>query len=458
MRPADLLRRTSFRLALGGALFILVTLVLASSIGYVEMRQHLLYRQDDRVTEIFAALEQTSRDADAQDLVEAVETRIAASPDHSSIYLLKDASGAVLAANIPDVWIRPGWSTVDAATFGVATDYPYRVFAGTKVGRTVVVGLTNADLDDLAEIVLGGFGWTALFALVASLGAGAVIATRVQTRLAAAEATLHSVAKGDLAARLPVTGRGDDLDQISTAINAALARLGGLVEAVRQVSTDIAHDLRTPLNRLRIHIETAAGNAAMGQPVADGLAAAIAESDTIGETFAALLRIAQIEAGARRERFTRVDLADTVESLAEIYADVAEDAGMAFSARTQSSAVIDGDMELLTQVFANLIENAIRHCPAGTVIVCSVAVTAASVVASVTDSGPGIPTAERELVLRRLYRLEKSRTTPGSGLGLSLVKAVADLHEATMTLTDAQPGLRVCLTFPKAPADAPKDR
>jgi signal transduction histidine kinase len=450
MRPADLFRRTSFRLALGVALFILVALVLASSIGYGVMRRHLLARQDDRVTEIFAALEQTSRDADTQDLIDAVKTRIAASTDFSTIYLLRETSGAVLAANIPDVWVRPGWSTVEAATFGIVTDYPYRVFAGTMAGRTVVVGLTNADLDDLAEIVLGGFGWTALFALIAALGAGAVIATRVQTRLAAAEATLHSVAKGDLAARLPVTPRGDDLDQISSAINAALTRLGGLVDAMRQVSTDIAHDLRTPLNRLRIHVETAAGNAAMGRPVADDLAAALAESDTISVTFAALLRIAQIEAGARREKFTRVDLADIAEALSEVYAEVAEDAGMAFSALTGRPAIIEGDKELLTQMFANLIENAIRHCPAGTAIACAVEVEGAGVVATITDSGPGIPLEERELVLRRLYRLEKSRTTPGSGLGLSLVKAVADLHEAKLTLGDARPGLQVCLTFPKA--------
>jgi signal transduction histidine kinase len=447
MRPAELLHRTAFRLALGVALFILVSLFLASSIGYLLMRQHLVARQDDRVTEIFAALNQTSRDADAQDLVEAVETRINASLDRSTIYLLKEASGTVLAANIPDVWVRPGWSNVPAATFGIQTDYPYRVFAGTLAGRTVVVGLTNADLDELAEIILGGFGWTTLFALVAALGAGAVIATRVQTRLAAAEATLHNVAKGDLTARLFVTGRGDDLDQISVAINAALIRLGGLVDAMRQVSTDIAHDLRTPLNRLRIHIETAAGNAAMGQPVADDLAAALAESDTIGETFSALLRIAQIEAGARRERFMAVDLAEVVDTLAEFYADVAEDAGMVFSATTQRPAVIDGDRDLLTQMFANLIENAIRHCPAGTAIACTVGATGNRVIASVTDSGPGIPTEERELVLRRLYRLEKSRTTEGTGLGLALVKAVADLHGAGLALADAMPGLRVELQF-----------
>ena len=458
MRPADLFRRTSFRLAFGMALLILTTLILASAVGYVLMRQQLTLRQDARVTEIFAALEQVSLQVDRQDLIEAITTRITASPDQSTIYRLTDASGRLLAANIAEVWIKPGWSTVEAETLRIETDYPYRVFAGPMGPYQVVVGLTNADLDDLAEIVLGAFGWAALFALMTALAAGVTIAMRIQTRLTDAEHTLALVAKGDLAARLPVTRRGDDLDQISEAINLTLSRLGGLVEAMRQVSTDVAHDLRTPLNRLRIRIEAAADKVAPGDPAAEELTAALEESDTINETFSALLRIAQIEGGARREKFAPVDLGEVLESLAEVYAEVAEDAGMTFSARIYQPAVIEGDKELLTQLFANLIENAIRHCAAGTVIVCSVAVTAASVVASVTDSGPGIPTAERELVLRRLYRLEKSRTTPGSGLGLSLVKAVADLHEATMTLTDAQPGLRVCLTFPKAPADAPKDR
>ena len=299
MRPADLLRRTSFRLALGMALFILAALILTSAIGYVLMRQQLMTRQDARVTEIFTAFKQIEKETDEQDLAEAVTARIAASPDRASIFMLKDATGAVLAANVADVWVKPGWSTVAAADFGITTDYPYRVFASEIAGHSIIVGLTNADLDDLAEIVLGAFGWSAGFALIAALSAGAVIATRIQNRLTEADATLSRVAHGDLAARLPITSRGDDLDQMSAAINQTLTRLGGLVEAMRQVSTDVAHDLRTPLNRLRILIETATDKAERGQPVADDLNAALVESDTINETFAALLRIAQIEGGAR---------------------------------------------------------------------------------------------------------------------------------------------------------------
>lgn len=452
MRPADLARRTAFRLAFGMALLVLTTLIVASAVGYALMREQLTLRQDARVTEIFAALEQISLQVDHQDLIEAVTTRITASPDQSTIYRLKDASGNRLAANIADVWIKPGWSTVEAATLGIETDYPYRVFAGPMGHYQVVVGLTNADLDDLAEIAVNAFGWAALFALVAALAAGAAIATRIQTRLTDAEHALALVAKGDLAARLPVTNRGDDLDQISGAINQTLARLSGLVEAMRQVSTDIAHDLRTPLNRLRIRIEAAADKVAPGDPAAVELSAALNESDAINETFSALLRIAQIEGGARREKFASVDLGDVMESLFDIYRDVAEDAGMTMSCHVARPAQMTGDRELLTQMFANLIENSIRHCPPGSLIACLVSTEGENIVATFTDTGTGIPSGARDLVLRRLYRLEQSRTTPGSGLGLTLVKAVADLHDASLSLTDAVPGLRVTVVFHKIPS------
>jgi signal transduction histidine kinase len=453
MRPADLWRRTSFRLALGVTLLVLTALLLASAAGYSLMHRQLAARQDARVTEIFTALRQTSLGNDEQDLIEAVNARVTASPDKSTVFLLRNATGQVLAANIRDVWVKPGWSTVEAATLEVATDYPYRIFAGKLGKHWLVVGLTNADLDDLAEIVFGAFGWAMLFALILAMAAGAWVATRVQRRLAEVEGVLARLARGDLTARLPVTQRGDDLDHLASAINLSLARLGSVVEAMRQVSTDIAHDLRTPLNRLRIHIDDATAHNDRGAPVADDLAAALAESETIGQTFSALLRIAQIEAGARRERFGTVNISEVLADVTEVYCEVAEDAGMTLGFHAGSPALVQGDRELLTQMFANLIENAIRHCPAGTAITCAAEVHGDEVAVSVSDDGPGIPANERDNVLRRLYRLEKSRTTAGSGLGLALVKAVADLHGARLTLGDATPGLRVEIVFPVAGTD-----
>ena len=446
MRPADLWRHSSFRLALGVTLAVLGALILVGTVGYTVLHRQLADRQDARLLEIFTTLQQSDV-ADKQDQVEAIASRIKASPNYSSVFLLRDDAGKILAANIQDVPIKSGWSTVEASALGIQTDYRYRVYAGNLNGDFLVVGLSNADLDDLAEIILTGFGWSALAVLIAAIAAGTWTASRLQRRLSEVTSTLHRVASGDLSTRLAVSGRGDDLDLISGEINLTLGRLGALVEAMRQVSADIAHELRTPLNRLRIHIEQAARNAATSAPVEDDLAAAVAQSEAIDQTFSALLRIAQIEAGARREKFAPVDLAALLGDIGDVYAEVAEDAGQTLLCNVAGAAWVLGDKELLTQVFANLIENAIRHCPTGTVITCRVRVDGNRVTASVSDTGPGIPAGERALVLRRLYRLEKSRTTEGTGLGLSLVKAVADLHGAELALTDATPGLRVELQF-----------
>lgn len=447
MRPADLWRHSTFRLALGVALFILTVLILASGVGYGLMQRQLAGRQDARVTEIFKAINETSLNGDRVDLIEAVNARIKASPDRSTVFLLRDASGAVLATNIADVALPDGWSTIPAERLAVPTDYPYRVFVGQTRTYSLTVGLTNADLDDLQEIVLGAFKWAALFALIAALAAGVILAMRMQDRLTRAETAAARVAQGDLSARLPVSDRGDDLDRISIAINLSLSRLESSVEAMRQVSADIAHDLRTPLNRLKIRIEAATNRLAQGLSAEDELTAASAESDRIIETFSALLRIAQIESGARRESFKPLDLAALLRDVVDVYADVAEDAGQTLCLETAAAAPVHGDKELLTQSFANLIENAIRHCPPGTRITCGLETAGGQILAWVRDTGPGIPPEEREKVLRRLYRLEKSRTTEGHGLGLALVKAVADLHDADLALGDAGPGLRISMQF-----------
>jgi signal transduction histidine kinase len=239
-------------------------------------------------------------------------------------------------------------------------------------------------------------------------------------------------------------------------MNRALDRLSGLVEGMRQVSTDIAHDLKTPLNRLKMTVEQAIQQSESGQETLALLLEARAEADHINATFEALLRVSQIEAGARKTRFKRVDLSAIVASVAEIYGDVAIDNGQSiqFDPSSSPSQWVQGDPELLTQMFVNIVENAITHCPAGTVIAIGSSVDGNSPRAVVADNGPGIPPEERELVFRRLYRLDKSRTTPGSGLGLSLVKAIAELHGALVLLEDNQPGLTVVVQFPEADVHA----
>jgi signal transduction histidine kinase len=247
-------------------------------------------------------------------------------------------------------------------------------------------------------------------------------------------------------------GNGDDIDAVSGQVNSALDRLSALVDGMREVSANIAHDLKTPLNRLQMVLESAADKTAAGKDVSGELADARTESLQINETFDALLRIAQIEAGARKARFVDVDVGHIVETIGEVYADVAEDDGKSLSTGLVPGTKwhVHGDRDLLMQMLANLVENALRHCPPATAIELSVARQDDRVLVKVCDSGPGIPAEERDNVFRRLYRLDSSRTTPGSGLGLSLVKAVADLHGAAIILKDNNPGLAVIVSFPTA--------
>jgi signal transduction histidine kinase len=224
------------------------------------------------------------------------------------------------------------------------------------------------------------------------------------------------------------------------------------MEGMRQISSDIAHELRTPLARLRHKFEEVLSERpASVKSFKATVTKSIIETDSIIETFNALLRIAQIEGGARRSNFQKVDLSDVMESLSEIYGPVAEDSGLRISADIQPRLTVNGDRELLTQAFANLIENAVRFVPKGGQIELSLKQDTGRVIACVSDNGPGIPEGEREKVFRRLYRVEQSRTNAGSGLGLSLVSAVAALHDVSVTLRDNDPGLAAELEFPARP-------
>ncbi|MBX9596734.1 MAG: sensor histidine kinase, partial [Roseomonas sp.] len=250
----------------------------------------------------------------------------------------------------------------------------------------------------------------------------------VARRAASMERALAQVEEGRMETRLAARPGGDEFDRLARRVNATLDRLQITMAALRQVSDDIAHDLRTPLTRLRRRLESM-----------EGAEEAVAECDRILDIFAALLRIAEVESGARRAAFAPVALDDVCATVAELYAPAAMERGQILVARIDHGQTIQGDRELLTQMLANLVENAIRHGRAdGTVrlILEAQAIT-------VADDGPGIPEEARAMVFRRFHRLDASRATPGTGLGLALVAAVADLHGLRITLEDAAPGLRV---------------
>jgi signal transduction histidine kinase len=264
------------------------------------------------------------------------------------------------------------------------------------------------------------------------------------------------IMQGNLSRRLDVGNRGDEFDELAHHVNDMLDRIQRLIENLQQVSNDIAHDLRTPLTRLRQRLELAlSADARCGVtecPMAGEIEKAIAEADILLDTFSAMLRIAQIDSGSRRAGFRTVDLSGLLKSLADTYGPVAEDTHHEIRAQIAPGVSVNGDAELITQMCANLIENAIEHTPEGSTISVRLAPTSPHVLVVVADDGPGIPPAMRDRVCKRFVRLESSRTTAGSGLGLSLVAAIAHLHGIDLDLGDNQPGLRVILRF--APSDA----
>ena len=323
-------------------------------------------------------------------------------------------------------------------------------------GGVLIVAQSLAPLEDLAETFLRLLAFSLVPTLLVSLGLGALIAQRAARRVEALEATLDRLAQGELAARTgAVAGaarRGDDLARIGAGIDRMAEKQQAATEALRQVSADIAHDLRTPLQRIALLIEDLRAHLAEGSEAADLAGRAAQETERAVAVFRALLEIARIEGGSPSRRFRPIDLAACARQLAELYAPAAEDRGDSLVLDLpEAPLMVRGDAGLVGQALANLLENALTHAPAGSRIALRLARAGTKAVLSVTDDGPGIPEAEREKVLRRLYRLEASRTTPGNGLGLALVAAIAQAHEARLTLGDAGPGLTVTLAFPLAP-------
>ncbi|MET3901406.1 signal transduction histidine kinase [Devosia sp. UYZn731] len=449
-----LYRSTPFRLVTLLSMAFLAFLGLAGFIAFGLIRAELDARLEQQLEQTFSIIGQSYGENDLSDLVDLVRSNAAANPALQRVFLLRSATGQILAGNITAGPGSTGWSVASADALGLAADKEmYRIYSGPVGNTTLLVGASLAETEAVGAIVLSSLGLAGVLFCVFVIIAGILIAARAQRRMDRIADTMAMIGRGELAARIPVHHNRDDLDDLSLQINQALERLGGLVESMRQVSVDIAHDLKTPLNRLSFTVQNAIEREETGQSVATLLQQAQDEARQINATFEALLRIAQIEAGARRSRFKAVAVAEILENLFEAYAEVAEENGQVLTIAVEPLPETGGDKDLLTQLFANLIENAIRHCSAGTTI----AITAGrqgdqAFAVSVSDNGSGIPDAEWDKVFQRLYRLDKSRSTPGHGLGLSLVTAIAELHGATIALSDNSPGLCVRVIFPHARA------
>ena len=290
--------------------------------------------------------------------------------------------------------------------------------------------------------------WTVALMLMLGIVGGGLLSRNMLRRLDAINRASREIMAGNLSRRVPVTAQGDEFDTLAENLNRMLDRIERLMRGLREVTDSIAHDLRTPLNRLRNRLEGTLKQAPPDSGEAAQIEAAVAETDHLIATFNALLLIAEAEAGVAREAMGRVELPAVIDGVAELYGPVAEEKGVTLEIAPSGALAIDGNKNLISQALANLIDNAIKYTPEGGKVRVSVEERPGAVALSVADTGPGIAAEDRARVLDRFVRLEASRNTPGVGLGLSLVAAVARLHDARLLLDDNRPGLKATILFP----------
>jgi len=392
-----------------------------------------------------------------RNLIEKVIEQITTVPPRTTIIDYRSDDGNRF-SNVQGLPSLGGVSIVGASEIPLEADKladSYVVVEGRVGAGHLTLAQNREHVDDLFRI----FGIILAVSLLPTLAIASVLglwsARRARNRVEAIRGTLRQLASGDLEARVPeMRGMPDDLTEMGGAVNRMAAAQAASVASLRQVSADIAHDLKTPIQRVSVLLSQLEEAGLTG---AQAEIAAKARNETAGivKTFQALLQIAQIEGGRVEERFGQVDLGSVLDDIVDVFGPSAEESGHVLRAAPAAGAIVTGDRTLIGQVIANLIENALRHTPAGSTIEAGVSMAGAPVL-WVADDGPGIPESERENVLKRHYRLDNSRTTDGAGLGLSLVAAIADLHDAELVMTDAAPGLRVELRFPQRAASRPE--
>ncbi|WP_328987920.1 sensor histidine kinase [Thiorhodovibrio winogradskyi] len=383
-------------------------------------------------------------------LTAVIAERLRRDPGGAALYLLVDGTGQRLVGNLnrwpPDSVAPTGWINFRVSDpIGVGSSEPARAMAARAMvfrlhgDLRLLVGRDVRELTAVRNLMLDAL-WSGLTitAALALLG-GWLISASVVRRLEAVNQVSREIMEGDLSRRVPTDASGDEFDQLAANLNRMLARIEQLMTSVREVSNNIAHDLRTPLTRLRAKLELLVQDQLPPGARAEA-EEAVADAEELLATFNALLRIARIESGSRRAAFSRFNLADSARDLAELYEPLAAEREQRLEIQAPAELWLVGDRDLLFQAGANLVDNAMKYTPAGGLILLSASEQGGSVRLTVADSGPGIAPEWREKVCERFFRLDDSRSSPGSGLGLSLVRAVAELHGATLILSDNTPG------------------
>ncbi|MFZ5735965.1 MAG: sensor histidine kinase [Pseudomonadota bacterium] len=454
-----LIRTTAFRLTL--VYLFLFGLFAASLVAYFAWTTRKLIT--DQITATVEAetaeIEDVYGRRGLRGVVFAIENR--ALRPGANLYLVTTPAGQAVAGNVgalaPGVMSRLGWSETFYRRLDDQERSDHRALVRVtelSSGFRLLVGRDLEERRRLNKVVRSAAQWSVLIVVVLGLGGGVFAARRVLRRIDAMTGTTQRIMAGDLSGRLPVGRSGDELDRLAENLNAMLERIEALMSGMKEVSDNIAHDLKTPLTRLRNRAEEALARASGEADYRAALERTIEESDGLIRTFNALLMIARAEAGYASGDMTDFDAAEIARDIHELYEPLAEDNDL--SLRVEATpAEVRGNRELISQALANLVENAIKYGKpeSGAAVAAGEVVIEArrdgdQVLLSVTDRGIGIPEADRNHAIERFVRLEASRTLPGSGLGLSLASAVARLHGGELRLADAEPGLRATLAIP----------
>lgn len=445
----ELLRSSAFRIAGVYSLLFVLSLVVVLAAIYRNATNEF---KEELHEKIEAETKSLLADLPAPGTVDLLR-QIGQRRGNDFSYGIENAAHQRVGGNLDAAPLRVGWYETEffeTPKDRQAGEPTVAIVLGTPLadGGLLAVAASDEGADDLRRIILVTSSWVVGLTALLALAGGLVIYRTSMRRVDVIVRSSRDIMTGDLSHRLPLQGSGDEVDLLSAGINEMIERIEQLMGTMKQVTSDISHDLRTPLGRLRQNLEVAREHEETVEGCRAAFGRAIAETDCILETFDALLRIGKIESGGPVKRFADVDLSDLVSQLGEGYRPVAEDNGQTIETVIEPAIHTIGDRELLIQMLVNLVENAIRHCPAGTRIALSLTSTADAIRLAVTDDGSGVATEELAKILRPFYRLEQSRSSSGSGLGLALVNAIARLHRITLELADNRPGLSVSLTFP----------
>ena len=453
MRTRDILNSASFRLGLIQATAFAVAFSLLITYVSSELSSWLNHQLDQDIRDDLNAL---AEEANSRGLDAAAESirRLLSDPDSSGqFYLLIDHDGRRLAGNAPTLPDRTGWAEMPLSKkvnhSGRPKDREHYLRGRAQHvqgGAILFVGRDMWPAGQMRETVIHGIGIVFIFTVALVLGLSLLTGLSVLSRIEAIIKASREIMAGDLDRRIPV-GRSKNELRLADQLNAMLDRISQLMGDVRQVTTDIAHDLRTPLGRVRQSLETVRLKGKSIKDYERAVDTAIGQTDGLLSTFQAMLQIAQIDSGTRRSRFTPVDLRELLIRLVDLYTPVAEDRNQVLLSYLFPKIMVRGDRELLQQMFANLIENALTHTPPGTRIELGLVHEESGIVLTVADNGPGIPLTLRGQVFKPFVRVDEDRSTPGTGLGLAIVAAVARLHDIQIELEGNEPGLRVRLIF-----------